>query len=166
MPDCFQGLLVLDRAQGITPSMELVTDLDDPDFGLPAYYTVDLDTPDGKNTHVMIHHSLVLRFISRELPAREMQRENYWGASELEHVWDELIKRSTTSASIAELIFQSNITTLKISDFGDTLAMGSDDQKQSIIAAIEQQNRWRTSFGLQVLSATDQMENLPYTCIF
>ena len=163
LPDCFQGLLVLDRAQGITPSMELVTDLDDPDFGLPAYYTVDLDTPDGKNTHVKIHHSRVLRFISRELPAREMQRENYWGASELEHVWDELIKRSTTSASIAELIFQANITTLKISDFGDTLAMGSDDQKQSIIAAIEQQNRWRTSFGLQVLSATDQMENLPYS---
>ena len=37
LPECFQGLLVLDRAQGIEPSMELVSDLDDPDFGLPEY---------------------------------------------------------------------------------------------------------------------------------
>ena len=37
LPNCFQGLLVLDRAQGIEPSQELVTDLDDPDFGLPMY---------------------------------------------------------------------------------------------------------------------------------
>ena len=43
LPNCFQGLLVLDRAQGIEPSMELVTDLDDPDFGLPMYYTVELE---------------------------------------------------------------------------------------------------------------------------
>ncbi len=46
LPDCFQGLLVLDRAQGISPSLSLVTDLDDPDFGLPEYYTVDLDLED------------------------------------------------------------------------------------------------------------------------
>ena len=43
LPGCFQGLLILDRAQGIEPSMELVTDLDDPDFGLPMYYTVNLE---------------------------------------------------------------------------------------------------------------------------
>ena len=43
LPGCFQGLLVLDRAQGIEPSQELVADLDDPDFGLPRYYTVELE---------------------------------------------------------------------------------------------------------------------------
>ena len=40
-PDCFQGLLVLDRASGVSPSLELETDLDDPDYGLPMYYTVE-----------------------------------------------------------------------------------------------------------------------------
>ena len=35
LPNCFQGLLVLDRTQGIEPSRELVSDLDDPDYGLP-----------------------------------------------------------------------------------------------------------------------------------
>ena len=90
LPGCFQGLLVLDRAQGIEPSLELVSDLDDPDFGLPEYYTVDLEWNEGTVRQVKIHHSRILRFTGRELPWMETVAENYWGASELEHIWEEL----------------------------------------------------------------------------
>ncbi len=127
MPDCFQGLLVLDRAQGITPSEELVNDLDDPDFGLPEYYTADLEA-EGMHS-VRIHHSRVLRFVGRELPRMETEREQYWGASELEHIWDELQKRSATSANIAQLVFQANLMTLKIANFGEDLALGTDNNR-------------------------------------
>lgn len=161
LPDCFQGLLVLDRAQGIEPSLELVSDLDDPDFGLPEYYTVDLDLDDLRS--VRIHHSRVLRFVGRELPHLEAVSENYWGASELEHIWEELQKRSATSANIAQLVFQANITTLKMGKFGEHMAFGSEQQKQSIMTAIEQENRMRTSFGLQLLSSEDSMETHSYS---
>ena len=70
LPGCFRGLLVLDRAQGIEPSLELEEDLDDPDFGLPKYYTADLEDMGP----VRIHHSRVLRFAGRELPRREAHR--------------------------------------------------------------------------------------------
>ena len=160
-PGCFQGLLVVDRVQGITPSLELEDDLDDPDFGLPMYY--DINAEMGDRTFVRVHHSRILRFIGRELPYMEMQRGSYWGASELEHAWDELQKRSATSANIAQLVFQANITTLKMADFGESLAMGTARQRERVLAAIEEQNRLRTSFGLQVLSADDAMENHPYT---
>ena len=160
LPGCFQGLLVLDRAQGIDPSAETVTDLDDPDFGLPAYYTV---APGPDAGPVRIHHSRVLRFTGRELPYTETVRENGWGASELEHVWEELQKRSATSANIAQLVFQANITTLKMSDFGETLAMGTDRQREQLLRAVEAQNRMRTSFGLQLLSADDSLETHPYS---
>ena len=161
LPDCFQGLLVLDRAQGIEPSLELVSDLDDPDFGLPEYYTVDLEMDDLRS--VRIHHSRVLRFVGRELPHVETVAENYWGASELEHIWEELQKRSATSANIAQLVFQANITTLKMGKFGEHMAFGSEQQKQSIMTAIEQENRMRTSFGLQLLSSEDSMETHSYS---
>ena len=161
LPDCFQGLLVLDRAQGIEPSMELVSDLDDPDFGLPEYYTVDLEMENLRS--VRIHHSRVLRFIGRELPHLETIAESYWGASELEHIWEELQKRSATSANIAQLVFQANITTLKMGRFGEHIAFGSESQKQAILAAIEQENRMRTSFGLQLLSSEDSMETHSYS---
>ena len=160
-PDCFQGLLVLDRAQGLSPSLEIVEDLDDPDFGLPEYYTVDLDLETVKSAR--IHHSRVLRFVGRELPAMETRRENSWGASELEHLWDELMKRSATSANIAQLVFQANITTLKMGDYGELIASGTEQQKREVRQAVAEENRFRTSFGLQILSREDTLETHPYS---
>ena len=161
LPDCFQGLLVLDRAQGIEPSAELVSDLDDPDFGLPEYYTVNLETENYRM--VRLHHSRVLRFIGRELPRGETIRENFWGASEMEHIRDELLKRSAASANIAQLIFQANITTLKMSDFGELLGAGTEEQRKSVEYAMGIENRFRTSFGIQLLSRDDSLENHPYS---
>ncbi len=161
LPDCFQGLLVLDRAQGIIPSPELVDDLDDPDFGLPVWYEAGLELESPRT--VRIHHSRVLRFAGRELPALEAARESSWGASELEHVWDELQKRSAISANIAQLVFQANLTTLKMSDFGEMLALGTDSQKRQVLEALQEENRLRTSFGLQLLSAGDALETHPYS---
>ena len=178
LPDCFQGLLVLDRAQGIEPSMELVSDLDDPDFGLPMYYTVNLEWSEGSVSEesgsgpakpvrtygsVKIHHSRVLRFIGRELPYMETAAENYWGASELEHIWDELQKRSATSANIAQLIFQANITTLKMGDLGEHLAYGSDSLRGKVMETLTNENRLRTSYGIQLMSAEDSLETHAYT---
>ncbi len=161
VPECFQGLLVLDRAQGVEPSMELVSDLDDPDFGLPAYYSVDLDMGDIRT--VRIHHSRVLRFTGRELPHNETVRENYWGASELEHIWEELQKRSAASANIAQLIFQANITTLKMGDLGEHIAFGDEEMRRTLMQALANENRLRTSYGLQVMSADDSLENHSYS---
>ena len=161
LPDCFQGLLVLDRAQGVEPSLELVSDLDDPDFGLPMYYTVNLETDELRS--VRIHHSRVLRFIGRELPHNETVRENYWGASELEHIWEELQKRSAASANIAQLIFQANITTLKMGDLGEHVAFGDENMRNTLMQALANENRLRTSYGLQVMSSGDSLENHSYS---
>ena len=161
LPGCFQGLLVLDRTQGIEPSEELVSDLDDPDFGLPASYTVNLNM-EGFSS-VTLHHSRVLRFVGRELPRAETIRERYWGASEMEHIQDELLKRSAASANIAQLIFQANITTLKMADFGDLLGTGTEEQRRNLEYAMETENRFRTSFGLQLMSRDDCLENHLYS---
>ncbi len=161
LPGCFQGLLVLDRAQGIRPSMELVSDLDDPDFGLPESYTVDLDLE--KCRTAVLHHSRVLRFVGRELPRMETVREDYWGASEMEHIREELLKRSAASANIAQLIFQANITTLKMADYGEVLSAGTEEQRRSVEYAMGMENRFRTSFGIQLLSKDDSMENHTYS---
>ena len=161
LPDCFRGLLVLDRTQGVEPSAELVSDLDDPDFGLPVSYTVSLDTEDFST--VTLHHSRVLRFVGRELPRQETVREQYWGASEMEHIQDELLRRSAASANTAQLIFQANITTLKMSDFGDLLGFGTEEQRVNLEHAMGLENRFRTSFGIQLLSRDDALENHAYS---
>ena len=159
-PGCFQGLLVFDRTQGIEPSTELEEDLNDPDFGLPKYYDVALETEENRT--IRIHHSRLLRFVCRELPHDEMVREEYWGPSELEHLWDELQKRSATSANIAQLVFQANVTTLKMSNYGAMISMGTESQKQHLQELSAAENRFRSSFGIQLLSKDDQMENHSY----
>lgn len=157
-PGDFQGLLVRDRVSGMTPSPEMEEDLDDPDFGCPRFY--DFETEElGR---LRVHHSRVLRFTGRDLPRREELMENGWGASELEHILEELEKRTATSRNIARLVFQANVTTLKISDFGEVLAMGTERQKRQVLASVAEQNRLRDSFGLQLLSAGDSYENHPY----
>ena len=158
-PGDFRGLLVRDRADGVQPSLETEEDLDDPDFGYPKYY----DFRAGDGTISRVHHSRVLRFIGRDLPRSEEIREQYWGASELEHIHAELQKRDETSRNIARLVFQANVTTLKMSDFGEILALGTERQKRQVLSAMEEQNRLRDSFGLQLLSAGDTYENHPYS---
>ena len=164
MPGSFCGLLVRDRLS-VTPSAELEDDLNDPDFGYPMYYDLQADAgaPGGMPGTLRVHHSRVLRFTGRDLPRAEEAAEQYWGASELEHIWEELQKRSATSANIAQLVFQANITTLRMGDFGEILAMGTDQQRRRVLEALEQENALRTSFGLQLLSAGDTMENHPYS---
>ena len=139
LPDCFRGLLVLDRAQGIEPSSALVTDLE-------------------SLRRLEARHS-----VRRELPRMETIREDFWGASEMEHLWEELQKRSAASANIAQLIFQANITTLKMGDFGELLNSGTDEQRRQLAEAMGLENRFRTSFGIQLLSREDSLENHPYS---
>ena len=81
----------------------------------------------------------------------------------MEHIQDELLKRSTASANIAQLIFQANITTLKMADFGDLLGTGTEEQRRNLEYAMETENRFRTSFGLQLMSRDDCLENHPYS---
>ena len=169
MPGSFCGLLIRDRISGVTPSPELEGDLNDPDFGYPMYYELEMEpggaAPDGRPAppRLRVHHSRILRFTGRELPRSEEIAEQYWGASELEHIHEELQKRNATSANIAQLVFQANVSTLRIADFGDTLASGTDEQKRQIYDAIRRENEMRTSFGMQVLGSGDTMENHPYT---
>ena len=159
LPGDFQGLLVRDRAGGVEPSVEIERNLDDPDFGYPAYY--DFETEElGR---LRVHHSRILRFTGRDLPRMEETAGNYWGASELEHLLEELEKRSATSRNIARLVFQANVTTLKISDLGEALALGTAEQRRQALSVVAEQNRLRDSFGLQLLGAGDDFENHPYS---
>ena len=76
---------------------------------------------------------------------------------------DELLKRSAASANIAQLIFQANITTLKMSDFGELLGTGTEEQRRNLEQAMGLENRFRTSFGIQLLSKDDCLENHAYS---
>lgn len=109
-PDSYRGLIITDRWSGLSPSSELISDLDNPaEYGLPMFYDV---TTEASQTF-RVHHSRTLRFLGRELPLFEKQIETYWGMSEIECVLDELNRYDFGMAGVADLISRANVLCMK-----------------------------------------------------
>lgn len=159
MPDSFKGLYITDRWSGIIPGTELVEDISDPEFGLPEYYEVT--TEDGQI--VRVHHSRIIRFIGRSLPYWEKLAETYWGASEVEIVFDELKKRDNTSWNIAQLVFLANLRVLKMGDLGELLATGNEKVQAQVYNTIQAQNWLMSNMGMYILNKDDEFDTKQYT---
>lgn len=160
MPGSFKGMLVVDRWSGVTPGIELITDISNPDFGMPEYYVI---TTDGVERGIKIHHSRICRFQGRDLPYLEKLAENYWGASELEHVFDELKKRDNVSWNMAMLTFMANIRTLKMEGMGQVLSTGNERILQDLYATVQAQNMLMNNNGVQILGENDDYQTHQYS---
>lgn len=160
MPGSFKGLLIVDRWSGIRPGVAIVTDINDPDFGLPEVYHVTSDTIQSEIT---VHHSRVVRFIGRDLPLWEKQAETYWGASEVEHIFDELKKRDNSSWNIAQLIFLANLRVLKMKDMEQAFAVGNDKIQEDLYNTLQAQNWLMNSMGMYILGGEDEFSTHQYT---
>ena len=160
LPGSYKGLLVLDRWSGITPEEELITDESDAEFGMPKYYTI---TSDNIERGVRVHYSRILRFIGRDLPDLEKLAETYWGASEIEHVFDELKKRDNVSWNIAMLTFMANLRVYKMEGMEQVLATGSEKVVQGLYNTIQAMNALMNNNSIQIIGANDGYESHQYT---
>jgi len=154
MPDSFKGLIILDRHIGVEPLTELVMDIGDPDFGLPKYYALSIDTLEKGLT---IHHSRVIRFIGRKLPYIDKIAEQYWGASELEHIFDEIKKRDNTSWNMAMLVFLANIKVMKVDGMEEMATMDSQALEE-LYSTYAMSNQFLSSQGMLVMGKEDSFE--------
>lgn len=160
MPDSYKGCFTVDRWCGVSPSLELVTDINDPEFGQPEYYIV---TSAPMNKAIKIHHSRVIKMIGRKLPYWEEIAENYWGASELEHVYTELKKRDDTSANISFLIFLANIRVFKMKDLGQLISLGDQQGLQQVYETMQSMNRLMCNTGTFAMDSDDDFGTQQYT---
>lgn len=160
MPGSYKGLLVLDRWSGVTPEDKLVSDISDPEFGMPEYYTV---SSDALTVGIRVHHSRIIRFMGRPLPYLEQLAETYWGASEIEHVIDELKKRDNVSWNIAMLTFMANLRVMKMDGMGQLLATGNEQAQMQLYNTIQGMNAMMNNNSLQVLGENDSYETHQYT---
>lgn len=158
MPGSYKGLLILDRWSGISPELELVSDITSPDFGLPKYYQMTLQ--DGRMLRV--HHSRVLRFTGNTLPLWEAWAEQQWGASVVEAVFDELKKRDNTSFNIANLVFLANLRIYKTS-MTDLLSLGDTQLQQDFYNAMQTINWMMNNSGMTIIGKDDEFDSKQYT---
>ena len=160
MPDSFKGCFTVDRWCGVSPSLDLVSDIDDPEFGQPEYYIV---TSAPMNKSIKIHHSRVIKMIGRKLPYWEEIAENYWGASELEHAFTELKKRDDTSANIAFLIFLANIRVFSMDGLGQAITLGDQEGLQNVYKTMRAMNALMCNTGTFAIDKDDSFSTQQYS---
>lgn len=161
LPGSFLGLQILDRWSGVYPEGELVTDPSDPDFGLPAYYTIRDDTTGYMIARV--HHSRVVRFIGRELPWLEQVTELYWGESELEAIYNEIVKRDNVSANIAALTFRANVNYMETEGLDQLLGTANTEMQRRFWNVMAAQSIMESNFGTRIINKGDAIHNTQYT---
>ena len=161
MPDSFLGLQVLDRWTGIYPGGELVKDPEDADFGLPEYYTIR-DEARGQMV-AQVHHSRVIRFTGRELPWLEQVTEQYWGESEIEAIYGEIVKRDNVAANIAGLTFRANLDYMESEGLDQLLGTGNAEMQRRFWNTMQAQSIMESNFGMRILQKGDVIHNRQYS---
>ena len=160
-PGSFLGLQILDRWSGVYPEGELVTDPSDLDFGLPAYYTIRDDTTGYMVARV--HHSRIIRFIGRELPWLEQVTEVYWGESELEAIYNEIVRRDNVAANIAALTFRANVNYMETDGLDQLLGTANTEMQRRFWNVLAAQSVMESNFGTRVINKGDAIHNTQYT---
>ena len=160
MPNSYKGLMIMDRWQGITPNMGLVTDMSDPDFGLPEYY--EISTGDGRVMVAKVHHSRIVRFIGRKLPFLEELAEVYWGESEIEPIYDDIVLYDNIMHNMGNLTFRANLDTMEVQNLDQLFAATSTEQQKRFWNVMQAQSVAKSNFGIQLINKGDQIHNQQY----
>ena len=161
MPGSFLGLHILDRWNGIYPETDLVSDPEDPDFGLPEFYMIRNE--ETGMTAARVHHSRVIRFIGRELPWMEQVTEQYWGESEIEAVYEELTRRDNVAGNIAALTFRANINYQETDGLDQLLGTANTEMQRRFWHTMAAQSVMESNFGTRMINKGDAIHNTQYT---
>ena len=159
-PGSFKGLYVVDRWSGIAPDMELVTDMTDPDFGLPKYYNI---TNGEGRVYAKVHHSRIIRFIGRELPFLEKTAGLYWGESEVEALYADIVKHDNVAANMAALTFRANVDTMEVANLDQLFSIAATEQQRRFWNVMQAQSVCKSNFGVQLVNKDDKITNTQYT---
>lgn len=156
-PDTFKGLMILDRWHGVSPNLGLVFERGEE---VPESYSI----VDGMG-HVVtnVHHSRVVRFIGRELPPIEREAEMYWGESEVEPIYKEIVALNNVSANMAALTFQANINTMEVKGLEQLFSIGSTQAQRRFWNVMQAQSVLRSNFGTQLVEEGNKITNTQYT---
>lgn len=156
-PGAFQGLYILDRWQGVVPNMRLVFEGGEP---VPDTYSI---TDALGHTVVSVHHSRVVRFTGRDLPYLERVAEMYWGESEIEALYKDVVAHDNVSANMAALTFQANINTMEVRGLEQLFSLGSSQAQQRFWQTMQAQSVLRSNFGMQLVEQGSKLTNTQYS---
>lgn len=161
LPDDFKGIRLFDRWTGVTPSIEIEDDIESRNFGLPKYYDIT-NMVDG-HTLLRVHNSKIIRFIGRELPYIEKVNTLYWGESELEAIYNEIVNRDNVSQNMASLTFKANRDYQETDSLDQMLAFNNLQAQRQFWNTLQAQSVLESNFGIRLINKGDVLHNQQYS---
>ena len=127
---------------------------------MPESYSI---TDAQGHTVVNVHHSRVVRFTGRDLPYIERVAEMYWGESEIEALYKEVVAHDNVSANMAALTFRANIDTMEVKGLEQLVSMAPNDVQRRFWLVMQAQSVLRSNFGIQLVEQGNQIKNTQYS---
>lgn len=151
-------LITYDRWYGIQPSAEKVTNLNDPEFGLPKYYTIDLG--DGKTQKV--HHSWCMRLGNRKPPRFLKQQLMGWDVCEGAHIFNELMRDDKLRSTIPALIEKSLTEVVQMDGMRGLFSGTTGANNEQIEDRLSMVTKYRTYRNIAFLDGNDKYSQFQY----
>lgn len=151
--DQFSGIKVFDRWSA-NPSMTYKI-ASGRHMGLPEYYNIP-------RLSLTIHHSRCIRFIGTDLPFNEAEREEFWGASIVERLYDRLLPFDTATNGAAQLMTKAHLRTVSVDGLREILAQGGVAE-ENLLKMFSLMRTLQSNEGITLLDKEDTFEAHSYT---
>src|SRR5699024_3414154 len=99
-----------------------------------------------------VHHSRIVRFTGRELPYLERIAELYWGESEVEALYKDVVAHDNVSANMAALTFRANLNTMEVQNLDALFSVASGDAQRRFWNVMQAQSVLTSNFGVQLVN--------------
>ncbi len=125
-PSSVKFLTVLDSTMLQADSTTIISDLRDPNFGLPEFYKIVDSTAD--QTNKKIHRSRLIIVNGVDLPRKLLAKNDYWGQSVLLRTYNALRNFNTGYDSMATILTDFTQAIFKIKDLNKILKRGNEGE--------------------------------------
>lgn len=114
-------------------------DFTEPNYMMPEIYTID---------NLRIHHSRVLRFDGIPVPREVFIRNDYWGSSILQRVYDAIINSQQVAEETASMTAEAKVDVIGIENLIGQIA---DCRESDIISRFSLANTMKSNRGMLIL---------------
>ena len=152
-------LTVFDRWELDVTSSDIISDIRDPNFGLPEFYTYQTANAAGSTDARMIriHHSRMIRFDGVLLPKQLFEQNNYWHDSIYGALADAITNYSSNHENIANIIADFNQPVYRIEGLTEAIAQ---DEDELVVKKLQTVDLMRSVARAVVLDKEDEFENV------
>lgn len=163
------SIIILNRWELYAQSTDRITNIKDPDYGWPRYYTLISRRgmnavtygSNGKlpadviNSGVKIHYSRLVRFDGVDIGPRKRSTNGFWNDSFLTGLEDSIKDYNSSNSSAAALVHDFNIAVMTLADLKKNLGAKKEDD---IKAAIELLAYCKSILGIMLIGEGDAFE--------